>query len=82
MGLPHDLFDHTYCYREASRPYRAAAVAAHLYNNSVDHPGDLAERAERMGLTLSWPDFPSWWYPGRTALALYVPAQLPLRRAA
>jgi hypothetical protein len=82
MGLPHDLFDHAYCYREASRPYRAAGIAAHLYNNSAEHPGDLTERAGRLGLVLSWPDFPSWWYPGHTALALYVTASQTLSRAA
>lgn len=82
FGLEGDLFDHSYCYREASRPYRAAAIAAHLYNNSASKPGDLAEKANSLGLTLSWPDFPSWWLPGSTSLALYVPATSLLSRAA
>ena len=81
-GLQHDLFDHAYGYREPNRPYRAAGIAAHLYDSSADHPGDLAASAKSMGLILSWPDFPSWWYPGHTALALYVPSQSMIQRAA
>jgi hypothetical protein len=70
------LFDHRYCYRETGYPFCAAAVAAHLYDNSADNPGDLPQMATSLGLVLTWPsDFPSWWFPGRTVLALIVPAR-------
>ena len=61
-GSPDDLFDHAYYFREAKRPYRATAIASHLYGNSADKPGDLAQVAAELGLALEWPaDFPSWW---------------------
>lgn len=69
-----NLFDHPYCYRSMVRPYRAVAVAAHLYNNSADRPGDLWSLAAKLGLEVSWPSFPSWHFPGRTAIALVVAA--------
>jgi hypothetical protein len=75
LGQHSELFDHFCCYREGNRPYRAAGVAAHLYNNSCDQPGNLHDLVSRLGLTLTWPtDFSSWWYPGWTALAFLSPA--------
>jgi hypothetical protein len=77
------LFDHSYYFREAQSPYRPAAVAAHLYGNSAAKPGDLAETATGLGLVLDWvTDFPSWWYPGWTSLALITPARALSRQAA
>lgn len=82
FGCHYDLFDHPYCYRDVARPYRAAAVVAHLYNNSAEKPGNLSVLAGQLGLTVSWPDFPSWWYPGRTHLVLVTPIGCPLTVAA
>ena len=63
------LFDHPFYFRCARK--RAAAIAAHLYD------WDSRERearafAAKKGLAIEAPQFPSWWFPGRTTLVLWV----------
>jgi hypothetical protein len=81
-SLDQDLFDHPYYYRESQRPFRAAALVAHVYD--VPKTSDpvarlkaitnLATKADRLGLELEATDsFPSWHYPGWTTLLIYTP---------
>ena len=88
-GLHRELFDHFGCYRESERPFRAAGISSHLYGwlpgspeairqpSRTYSPEKLAEMhglAQRLGLELTWPrDYPSWWNPGGTTLALLTP---------
>jgi hypothetical protein len=66
--LPHDVGDHPYYFRTLDR--RAAGIAVHLY----DVPKIDDRRAASRGLRAEFPDFPSWWYPGRTTLLLWTRA--------
>jgi hypothetical protein len=63
--------DPPFYYREPHRPWRPAAIAAHLYDWSHhrDKIADLARHLEISAEPIS--DFPSWWYPGWTTLVLY-----------
>ena len=66
--------DHPYFYRDPVRPYRAAALAVHLYNWPDVQP-EVEAICERSALTFEHiTHFPSWWYPGHTELILYRPA--------
>jgi hypothetical protein len=89
LGNHHDLFDHHTSYREATTPFRAAGVSAHLYGylpgtpEAIKYPKSAFSReklanmhalAWQLGLELTWPtDFPSWWNPGSTTLVVYTP---------
>ncbi|MGE3405076.1 MAG: hypothetical protein AB7K63_20990 [Vicinamibacterales bacterium] len=67
------LIDHPYFFRTPDR--RAAAVAAHLYDNPARVRAEIDAMAARHRLRASFPgDFPSWWVPEATSLCLYVPA--------
>ena len=78
LGEHTELFDHHYCYREAARPYRAAAVVANLYNDqrrpSPRHPSGTVGSA-RPRAVLALRISPQWWLPRSTALALIVAQQ-------
>jgi hypothetical protein len=68
--------DHPYWYRSSRH---ARAIAAHLYDIDIGRAVRRAEIptwAEEHGLRASFPDYPSWWYPGRTTLVLYEPVIL------
>lgn len=67
-GTDYRYFDHAYFYRKTDKT--AGAIAAHLYNV----PADIEEKAAGAGLKVSFPDFPSWHYPGRTTLVMYQAA--------
>jgi hypothetical protein len=62
------LFAHPYYFRHTERPYRPAAIVAHLYRSESDIPSIAAEaallglRAERLAF--------SWWYPPNGCLAV------------
>ena len=58
--------DHPYGYRVDRR---ARALVAHLYDGG---PDKILTWAAARGLQASFPDYPSWWYPGQTTLVLYV----------
>lgn len=61
--------DHPYFYKDHEG--RAAAIIAHSYDMPGIKPG--AEKfAELKGLIISYPDFPSWWYPGWTQIIQYT----------
>ena len=53
---------------------RAEAVTAHLYD-AKDQQGEIMTWAKDRGLQASFPDYPSWWYPGWTTLVLYEAAE-------
>jgi hypothetical protein len=69
-GHHHSSFDHPYFYK---RDRKAAAIVAHLYGWPSDTcRAECAEIADRYGLKIETPDFPSWWYPGGTTLVVYT----------
>lgn len=70
------LTDHAYYYREIERPWRPAAIAAHVYDGAYEpRQEEIAAFAAEHGLSARVVDgFPSWWFPGRTVLVLYTPA--------
>lgn len=63
----HEGYDHPYFYRVNRR---ARALAVHLYD-AKDRQGEILTWAKDRGLQASFPDYPSWWYPGQTTLVLY-----------
>ncbi len=65
---PHCYADHAYFYLKDRQP---VGVVAHPYDISAEEPRGVHEWAAREGLKASFPDFPSWWYPGRTSLVLF-----------
>ena len=72
-GCSTRVADHPYFYRELERPYKPAAIAAHLYD-WPDQEVDVKEAVQEFGLSYRVVrDFPSWWYPGETTLILYTP---------
>lgn len=69
------LFAHPYYFRHAERPYRPAAIVAHLYRTETDMP-DIAAEAALLGLHAERLAF-SWWYPPNGCLAIcYTKAQV------
>lgn len=74
--LPHTYFDHSYFFRDSDG--RASAIVAHLYNCDMD---DVRKYAESVNLSVDFPDFPSWWYPGATTLVVYTPRDIIAARA-
>jgi hypothetical protein len=72
----HDaIFDHPYYYRESRGRYLPAALAVHVYDIRY-HRKEIAAFAANHGLkarVVPEKEFPSWWYPGRTRLVLYLP---------
>jgi hypothetical protein len=71
-GMHHDLFDHGYYYR---LDRCAAAIAAHVYDWAPEKLEAAADWGAQRGLAVSIPEFPSWWYPGRTTLLLWRSSQ-------
>jgi hypothetical protein len=67
----HHLFDHTYCLRHATRR-RHYAIATHPYNVNPEYERLAQQVADEYGLLVEYPDFPSWYYPGRTTLVLWT----------
>jgi hypothetical protein len=74
-----EFCDHPHWYR--SRRH-ARAIAAHLYVTGSDQEsavkarqGEILIWAAARGLQASFPDYPSWWYPGWTMLVLYQAAE-------
>jgi hypothetical protein len=66
------IIDHTHFYREAKRPYLPAALVSHLYDWPEVDPA-VEHACHRLGLRYEAViDFPSWWYPGRTQIVLYM----------
>jgi len=65
-----NVIDHPFWYRSNRR---ARALAVHLYNATGRH-SDIMAWAAFNDLRASFPDFPSWWYPGWTTLVVYEPA--------
>ena len=63
-------YDHGYYYRDKTK--RAAALAVHLYHI----PEGIDNWAEKNKLQVSYPKFPSWYYPGYTFLVLYEPIEV------
>jgi hypothetical protein len=63
---PRPVFDHSWFYRVGRR---AAAIATHPY---VVDEAACREYAAAIGLTVEFPDYPSWWFPGHTVFALYI----------
>ena len=65
--------DHDYFLRDAEGA--PAAVVGHPYDlSTVERRVALARGADAYGLRVTFPDdFPSWWYPGRTAIVLFEP---------
>ena len=69
-----DMFDHSYHYRTPNR--RAAAIATHFYNSSGDaRRSEITSWAAAHDLAATFPEFPSWWFPGWTTLVRYQPAR-------
>jgi hypothetical protein len=66
------FIDHGECFRGLDR--RAAAFASNPYGLrwTADHP-DIQAFCERFRLSAAIPDFPSWWFPGRTTLIVFKP---------
>jgi hypothetical protein len=66
------FIDHCHCFRTPNR--RAAAFASNPYGLrwTVDHL-DIRAFCERFRLSAAIPDFPSWWFPGRTTLIVFTP---------
>jgi hypothetical protein len=64
--------DHGQCFRSLDR--RAAAFASNPYGLrwTADHP-DIRAFCEHFHLSAAIPDFPSWWFPGRTTLIVFTP---------
>jgi hypothetical protein len=64
---PRPFFDHSWFYRVGRR---TAAIATHPYHvNEVECRAFAASR----GLTVEFPaDYPSWYYPGHSKLAVYI----------
>lgn len=62
------LFAHPYYFRHTERPYRPAAIVAHLYRSESDTPSIVAEAA-LLGLRAERLPF-SWWYPPNGCLAV------------
>ena len=69
-----NLCSNAYTFRH--RDGSPAAIAGHVYNGDrEDVRRDLQLKADGAGMILSFPtDLPSWWFPGRTTLVLFVPA--------
>lgn len=63
-GWDQAFADHPFFYRSNGR---AAALAAHVFGSTTG----ADEWAQRAGLVVKRPNFPSWWYPGRTTLIIY-----------
>ena len=71
---PYREADHAFLYRTPDR--RAAGAACHIYG--LDEAGRARCRrwAAAQGLAVEFPAEPvAWWWPGSTALALYLPAE-------
>jgi hypothetical protein len=62
--------DHPYFYKDHED--RAAAIIAHSYNMPEIKP-DAEKFAKEKELIISYPDFPSWYYPGWTQIIQYTP---------
>jgi hypothetical protein len=66
----HEFMDHAEFFRESAKPYRAAAIVAHLYNCEADVHSWALER----GLHAHVPPRlkASWYYPGATLIVCYT----------
>jgi hypothetical protein len=66
------FIDHGQCFRTPDR--RAAAFASNPYGLrwTTDDP-DIRAFCERFRFSAAIPDFPSWWFPGRTTLIVFTP---------
>jgi hypothetical protein len=62
--------DHCYFYRKNRR---ASALVVHLYDARGPDDERIIAWAKSAGLVASFPDYPSWWLPGRTTIAVYEP---------
>jgi hypothetical protein len=60
--------DHAEYFRENEKPYRAAAIVAHLYNRNA--PVD--QWAHERGLTATIAPRASWYNPGGTIMVCYT----------
>jgi len=66
--FPH--FDHPTFYR-APRTRRAGGLVIQPYiENTPETRAEIIEEYRVLGLSASFPDYPSWWYPGATTLIL------------
>jgi hypothetical protein len=80
VPYPWEYFDHRdhFLHRDGG----AVAVAAHLYTPSSETMAEAQEWGASQGLVVAQPDFPSWYYPGRTRLVVWTaksprPAMIP-----
>lgn len=72
-GWDQAFADHPFFYRLNGR---AAALAAHLFGSTAG----ADEWAQRAGLVVKRPNFPSWWYPGRTTLIVFEHSPVTFKR--
>jgi hypothetical protein len=72
-AIEYPYVDHPYYYR---KDRRACALAVHLYNATGRHD-DIVAWAASNEMRASFPDFPSWWWPGTTTLVIYESNLLP-----
>jgi hypothetical protein len=64
--------DHPYSYRMPDGRY---AIASHVYDCDQEEIAANRVLAAERNLTVEYPtDFPSWWYPGHTKLAVWRPS--------
>jgi hypothetical protein len=63
------LFDHRYFFRSADGFY---GIASHLYDCNAHKRGQIEAFCDRYGLCAEYPDFPSWYYPGRTTFVWWT----------
>lgn len=68
-SIDNHYIDHPYFYKDMD--YRAAAIIAHSYNMPDIKP-DAIRFAECKNLQVSFPDFPSWHFPGWTQIIQYT----------
>jgi hypothetical protein len=64
------LFDHTYYFRRPTE--RAYAIASHPYDVNESYKLEAAALANKYGLIVEYPDFPSWWRPPATTLVVWT----------
>lgn len=71
VGFNHDTLDHAEYFRHTEKPYRAAAIVAHLYGAKTD---ELNAYAKERGLVahIAPSKMASWYYPGGTTMVVYV----------
>lgn len=69
-SFQHEFMDHREFFREKCKPYRAAAIVAHLYNDKAD----IHSWAEERSLVAHVPPLPksSWYYPEVTLFVCYT----------